>query len=778
MVKLIIAEKAIAGKKISEILSNGSEKTELVQGIPVFHFSFKDSDFLLVPLKGHIMDVGFPSHLRYWIGVDVRKLASSEILYLPTEHAIASLLKKKAVNADEVIIATDADREGEAIGVEALRFIKEVNPKIKISRAYFSAITPKDLKQAFDSLTKVDFNFADSADARREIDLMWGAALTRFLSLVSGRLGKQFLSSGRVQSPTLALIIQREKERLAFKQEKFWVLNAEFDKKGKHFFAEHKKGRFKEKLEAEKIIEKKPKTGLVARVVKKEKTIRKPVPFNTTEFLKAANAIGFTASRAMELAESLYMSGYTSYPRTDNQTFPSTIDLTEILLELKKVPDFSPAVDKILSFKALNPSRGKQTKDHPPIHPVAFAVREKLGSEKWRIYELICRRFLAILAEDALTENITAEISLAREPFIARGQRILKQGWKECYPYSRLAEVILPDLQKGDEVNLVKLDLEESITLPPPRFSQGSLISLMDRLGLGTKATRAEILNKLIQRNYVKGAKDLEPNKVAFVVIETLERHAPDLVKPSMTSLLEKEMDDIAAGKKAKAEVVNESRKLLLEVLEQMFKEKEAIGRELRESLKAQEVIGKCLRCGSDLLIRFGRTGKRFVGCKGYPNCTQTYPLPQKGSLSPLNKQCPLCSAPLIKLTGRRFKLEICINPDCPSKDEWKKKMREKQEAKEKQEKEKQEKQLLEPKKKKAMEKPALIEKEEIKETAPEEKQKEVKKRKSKKEKQESKEENTGEQEKTEKPVEKPVVEPKKKKARKPRKAEKEIKSK
>lgn len=689
MVKLIIAEKAIAGKKIAEILSEGKEKTELVKGIPAFHFSFKNSDCILVPLKGHIVDVGFPKHLNYWVGVDVRTLADSEIIYFPTEQDIVSLLKKKAVNADEVIIATDADREGEAIGVEALRFIKEVNPKIKAKRAYFSAITPKDLSQAFNALTDVDYNFADSADARREIDLIWGATLTRFLSLVSGRLGKQFLSSGRVQSPTLALIVQREKERLAFRQEKFWVLRAEFDKKGSRFWAEHKKGRFKEKLDAEKIIEKKPEKGLVARVVKKEKTLRKPVPFNTTEFLRAANAIGFTASRAMELAESLYMSGLISYPRTDNQCFTSTLDLKEILLELKKVNEFSYAVEKILAMNSIIPSRGKLTKDHPPIHPVASASRDKLGGEKWRIYELVCRRFFAVLGEDALTENIVAEISLAKEPFVANGQRILKQGWKEFYPYSKLTEVILPELKKGDEVKLVRLDLEEGITLPPPHFSQGGLISLMDRLGLGTKATRAEIITKLIQRHYVIGAKNIVPNKVAFVVTETLEKHAPNIVRPKMTSLLEKEMDEIAAGKKSKEDVVKESRKLLLEILETLMKAKNEIGQELRESLREQNVIGKCPRCGKELVIRFGRTGKRFVGCRGYPNCTQTYPLPQKGFIMPLDKQCPECKSSLFKLTFGRRHLELCVNPDCPSKDEWKQKMREKAEAKEKEAKEK-----------------------------------------------------------------------------------------
>ncbi|MBI5884931.1 DNA topoisomerase I [archaeon] len=684
MVKLIISEKAIAGKRIAEILSNNTEKTELVQGIPLFHFTFNDDEYLLIPLKGHIVDVDFPKRLNYWQGVDVRLLAKSEIIYYPTAVALAGLLKKHAVNASEVIIATDADREGEAIGVEALRFIKEGNPKVKIKRAYFSAITPKDMHQAFSALAEVDYNFADSADARREIDLMWGASLTRFLSLVSGRLGKQFLSSGRVQTPTLEIIVSREKERLAFKQEKFFIVSAEFEKGGEKFTAEHKKGRIADRLEAEQIIALKESKGIVSRVAKKEKVLKRPVPFNTTEFLRAASAIGFSASKAMEVAESLYMSGHTSYPRTDNQCFASTIDLKEILLELRKVNEFSAFAEKLLSLNQLNPSRGKETKDHPPIHPVAFASKDRLGGEKWRIYELICRRFLACLLDDALVEAMMAELMLGREPFIARGQRILKAGWKEAYPYSKLTEVILPDLKKGDEAKLLKLGMEEGLTQPPPHYSQGTLIALMDELNLGTKATRAEIISKLVQRQYVAGLKQMTPNKVAFAVIDCLEKHAPDLVKPSMTALLEKEMDEIAAGKKSKQEVVDESRKLLLEVLELLVKEKNAIGSALRESLKQDSVLGKCPRCGKDLLIRFGRSGKRFVGCSGYPSCTQTFPLPQKGFITPLDKPCPQCGYPLFGLSGRRFRLEICLNTDCPSKDEWKQKMKEKAEKAEK----------------------------------------------------------------------------------------------
>ncbi|MEW6294793.1 MAG: DNA topoisomerase [Candidatus Diapherotrites archaeon] len=497
--KLIISEKPIAGKRIAEILSHGSISVSAQEKAQLFEFRKEGKEFGVIPLKGHIVEVDFPEKYSKWLGTDVRELIFAPIEYKGAEKAIITLLKKKAKDAEEVIIATDADREGESIGVEAVNYLKEKNPKIKISRAHFSAITPKDIDAAFQKLRKVDFALADSADARREIDLIWGAVLTRFLSLVSGRMGKEFLSVGRVQSPVLALIVKREKEIQAFKPEEYFLLKAIFEKDGKKFEAYHKKGQFKDRKEAEKILEKKKDKGIVVKVDKKIRTITKPLPFNTTSFLRSATALGFSAGEAMSIAEDLYMNGFISYPRTDNEVYPQNLDLMEVLNELGKVNEFNALVKKIHLQKEIVPSKGKKSEDHPPIYPVSSAQKNKLNERQWRIYELVARRFLATLAEDALTENISVEIDLNGEPFIATGQRILKLGWKEFYPYSTLSETLLPELNKGDIVKLIKLDLLEKWTQPPPRYSQGALIKLMEDLGLGTKCltgdTKIKVLN-------------------------------------------------------------------------------------------------------------------------------------------------------------------------------------------------------------------------------------------------------------------------------------------
>ena len=671
---LIVSEKPIAGKRIAEILSDGKIEQSFEKKAVFFVFEKEKKQFTMVPLKGHIVDVDFPLQYKSWLGTDLKRLVDAEIKYAETQKEIADLLKKVAPNIDEIIIATDADKEGESIGLEALNILKQLNPKAKIKRALFSAITPKDMQKAFSNLGEFDYNLADSADARREIDLIWGAVLTRFLSLVSGKLGKEFLSMGRVQGPTLGLIVAREKERIAFQIKPFWELIATFKKGAQEFLAEHKHGRFWKKEEALKAFDcQKPPIGIVKGIEKKKRTIARPIPFNTTGFLRAATAMGFSASVAMSIAESLYQAGFISYPRTDNCVYPQTLDLKEVLTELGKLKEFSPMVKKLLSMPKLVPSAGKEAKDHPPVHPVSAAQKTFLSPQNWKIYELVCRHFFATLAEDAETENLAVEIDLNKQPFVAHGQIFLKLGWKEFYPYSKASEVILPELAVGDRLDLLKLDFLEKATEPPARYSQGALIKAMSDLNLGTKATRAEIIQKLYYRQYISGQKAIVPNKIAFAVIDSLEKYHDKIVKPEMTAELEKQMDLVAAGTKTKPEVVTESRKLLSVSLDELLKNRASIGSLLREALRADSVIGKCNapNCGGSLLMRFGKTGKRFLGCSNYPKCTNTFPLPQKGKIIPTEKTCAICGSPVIQVFARR-RFEMCVNMNCSSKDEWK----------------------------------------------------------------------------------------------------------
>jgi DNA topoisomerase-1 len=259
--------------------------------------------------------------------------------------------------------------------------------------------------------------------------------------------------------------------------------------------------------------------------------------------------------------------------------------------------------------------------------------------------------------------------------FVALGQVILKMGWKEFYPYSVLKETILPPLAKGDRVNLLDLVMDAKETQPPARYSQSALIKLMDELGLGTKATRHEIINKLYSRKYIVGLKSIEPTAVAFAVIDALEKYCNTVTKPDMTVALEKEMDSVAAHKTSKGVVVSDSRKMLGGIVSVLMEKRIEIGSAMRGALRNDSIAGKCTRadCSGSLVMRFGKTGKRFLGCSNYPACTQTYPLPQKGKLAFTSSTCPLCRAPMVRLVVKRRALDLCVNMDCASKDEWKK---------------------------------------------------------------------------------------------------------
>lgn len=672
--QVIIAEKAIAGKRVAELLADsGKVLTKGSNSLPVFEFRYQNEPAIVVPLKGHVMEVIFPKEYSNWHATDLKTLAKASLIYEPTYGGLVSTLKETIKSATSVVVATDADREGESIGVEALNMAGVKRNDNRVKRAYFSAITKKDLETAWKELTPLDYRLADSADARREIDLLWGASLTRYISLSSKRTGKDFLSVGRVQTPTLRLVVDRQKEINAFKPEKFWEVLGTFEKNGEIFEASHQKQPFKTAEEAKAIVAKKPEKAQVKNVKAVEKIVKRPIPFNTTEFLRSATNIGFSAGAAMSVAESLYMAGFISYPRTDSSAYPVNLDLKEILVALQKGP-FEKEASKILQ-KPLNPSVGKETKDHPPIHPVAVAQKNQLDPKQWKIYELVVRRFLATLSEDAKVLATTVLLDVSGETFVANGQIILHKGWKEVYHYSQLNETVLPKLEEGEWVKVVDVKELEKQTQPPARYSQGALIKLMEQLGLGTKATRAEIIQKLLNRGYLVGSKMLEANPIGFTVIDTLTQYCPIVTEAKMTADTEKEMDDIASGSRTKETVVNHSREQLVNVLDTLLTNKDEIGVKLRQTVLAAEDYGLCGKCnvGHFRLLK-GKTGKRFVGCSNYPTCSNTYPLPQKGRLQPLGTKCSVCNAPMVRVIAMKRKSEYCLNFSCSTKSDWGKK--------------------------------------------------------------------------------------------------------
>lgn len=669
--KLIISEKDSTAKRISAILSGGKAKVDKINTVAVYSFKYKDADYLAIGLRGHIIKVDFPKEYSNWQQVEPTDLIDAPLVKVISQKNISGALKKVAKDAKEIIIATDFDREGELIGVEALEQANKASGEVPVSRARFSSLTNQEIIQSFENLDKIYYDLAFAGEARQKIDLIWGATLTRFLSLASTRLGKSFLSVGRVQSPTLSLIVNKEKERQAFVPTSYWQIKADFETETKEKIeASHKADRFLVKEEADKAFGLMAQESKVLSINATRKFLQPPAPFNTTAFFTAASALGINPAAAMNVAEGLYMQGLISYPRVDNTVYPETMELEPVVQMLGNVPDFKPAVDAILKQKKIEPTRGKkQATDHPPIHPTDIANKEKLTSREWRIYELVARRFLATLAEKAEQESLRIDITSGTEVFIARGQRILTEGWLLSYPYSRKKDAELPQMTEGQKLILINKTMEDKETQPPGRFGQGRLIEEMEKLGLGTKATRHSIIQNLYERGYVHGD-PIEPTELGVAVADALQNHAYLITTNAMTAELEKDMDSIAEGSTKQENVVDKSRLMLDNIMQQLKAKKEQVAEGIRAGIKLDQILGTCSNCGKNLrIMRAKKSKKRFVGCTGYPECTNSYPLPQFGSIVSTGETCGECNSPKVKVISKGSRPWIlCIDPQCPTK--------------------------------------------------------------------------------------------------------------
>ena len=661
MKTLVICEKNIAARRIAQIISSGNYRQSRLYGVP--YYTFNDGEWRIIGLRGHILKLDYPPEYNKWEGTSLMKLVDIEPMKKVESKNIVQAIKRLAEGVDRVIVATDYDREGELIGVEALNVIPKVQ---EVRRARFSSLTPYEIKKAFENLVDVDYNLSQSAEARQIIDLAWGATLTRFISLSSGKVGKDFLSVGRVQSPTLALIVEREKERDAFVPTPYWQIKAMLRSNEISFPAIHEKGKFWDEGEAKKVYDavKNAKKGVIKKFIKERKEEFPPPPFNTTSFLNEASKLGYTAASAMKIAEDLYTRGIISYPRTDNTVYPPGLPIKSILKKLEQA--FPKEVKEIIANGREKPMRGKKiAHDHPPIHPVEAAKKEKLESREWKIYELIARRFLATLSKNAVVEIINADIEINDEIFKAKGYEIIEANWKNVYPYIKTQENRIEG-EEGRIVDVVGIKKLKDETKPPKRYTQGSLILKMESYNLGTKSTRHEIIDKLYKRNYIKG-RTIVPTPSGIAVTEALQRGAEIITKPDMTADLEKKMNEIAEGKISLKEVVNESRDILKKILKMLEERKHHIGDALKEAISKQNFFGKCSQCGGNLSIMRSRKGKRFLGCSNFPKCSNSYPLPQKGSISFDGEYCKVCGAPIVTVTYKG-KWKQCVNMNCPSK--------------------------------------------------------------------------------------------------------------
>ncbi len=721
--RLIITEKNNSAKKIAEILSGGTAKDGASYKVPFYEWSDSEGDHLAIGLKGHVVSPAFPEGFSNWQETDLHELIDAELVKEATDKNVVKAVRKAAKDAASIVIATDYDREGELIGLEALEQVLESNPDVvpdtlasrpPVKRARYSALTREEIERAFSVLDDLSYDLAYAGAARQDIDLIWGATLTRAVSLATRRFGSNFLSVGRVQSPTLALIVERELERRAHVAKPYWELFARFAHPDGAFEAHHTTDKFWERAEADAALAGTESPGVVKEVSSRRNTRKPPTPLNTTAFTTdASSRLGITPAAAMRIAEDLYMDGFISYPRTDNTVYPRSLNTRELVSSLVRIPDFDAAAG--LLEGDLQPTRGrKETTDHPPIHPTQAIYPNALEGPKRRVYELVVRRFLATFSPPMITESTRADIEAGSETYFVRGSVVVDPGFASIYTYARSADDEIPKLEQGQS-----LDLEgdpwivDKETQPPSRISQGKLIELMEERGLGTKATRADIIQKLYDRGYVF-SNPPEPSETGIALYKAFHSYVPRMATPEMTAELEQDMDEIAAGNTSKEDVLRISREMLHATTKDLEEQREDLAKQIWAGMDEDKFLGPCKVCaeagrkqddGSPNRLRIIelKGGKRMYGCEGWirppeqkeggpppsanpDSCPVSGPLPGRGyELWRLEERCSICEQ-MPRLTVKGFRgrpWKLCLNDDCPSMIEMRAKRAERQAAKE-----------------------------------------------------------------------------------------------
>lgn len=484
------------------------------------------------------------------------------------------------------------------------------------------------------------------------------------------------MSIGRVQGPTLSLIAEREAEIAAFKPTPYWQLLALYPYEGENAEFWHEKDKFWEKGEAESALAASKKSGTVESVERKRTHLNPPHPYDlTTLQVDAYRCFGYSPAKTLEIAQSLYEAALISYPRTSSQKLPAELGLDKIIRLLAANPIYAGLAGKLVAAKRFKPAEGEKSDS---AHPAVFPTGEKpqgLGKYEANLYDLIVKRFLACFAEPATKEYLKVVLLLGTQRYVGNGATVLKKGWLDFFgEYVKSQEKSLPVLKQGERVTVKSIEMLEKETQPPKRFTPASIIKELEKRGLGTKATRSQILETLYNRGYVADRKSIQATAFGMAVFSALSKNCPEITSEELTKDIESELELIQSGETEAGKVFERGKRDLEKILAH-FKEREvAIGEKLKEGLQEarQEArtLGTC-KCGGNLVMRKSRYGL-FVGCDKYPECRQTYPLPHNALIESQGRACEKCGTPVVKVIrkGKR-PFVMCLDPNCASKAGW-----------------------------------------------------------------------------------------------------------
>lgn len=619
--------------------------------------SFLGKDYKVLSSYGHIRDLP-----KGKLGIEVEKdFEPTYVIPTKARKAVTSL-KKASKEAEEVILATDEDREGEAIAWHLARILELENPE----RIVFHEITEEAVKEALRNPRKIDEDRVLAQQARRILDRLVGYNLSPFL----WRKVSRGLSAGRVQSVAVRLVADREKEITAFKPQEYWSIEADLEKEGSVFRALlQKKGgktidklEIKTKKEADAIVKGLQKAEYVVEKLEHKEARRNPLPPFTTSTLQQTSwqQLRYPAKLTMQVAQQLYEQGLITYHRTDSLNLSQlSLSAGRAFIEKTYGSWYLPSSPRV--FK--NRSKGAQ-EAHEAIRPTNAGKTPDasgLTGPKAKLYDLIWRRFLASQMAPALVEATTADIAANDCLFRATGQVLRFDGFLKLYPM-KFEETDLPKLKEGEELSLKELLSLQHFTQPPARYTEASLIKALEENGIGRPSTYAPILSTIQERGYVDRdeTRRLFPTDLGQAVNTLLVEHFPTIVDINFTANMEQDLDEVARGKKQWVPMLQEFYRPFEENLKKKYEE-------VSKKDIVKEVEGKvCPECGAPLVMRFGRFGQ-FYACSRFPECRHTEPLEKNKPVS-LGIACPKCkTGEIVGKRTRRGKIFYACNryPAC-----------------------------------------------------------------------------------------------------------------
>ena len=619
---------------------------------------------------------------------------------MPDKKKIITQLRKASKDADVVYLATDPDREGEAISWHLLEAANIAKSKVK--RVVFHEITREAINEAFEHPRELDYNLIDAQQARRILDRLVGYRLSPVLW---GKV-KRGLSAGRVQSVALRLVVDREREIGAFVPVEYWSIESTLAKKllngskridfkaALHSLKGKKRIEISDGGRANEIVTDLEGAEYSVVSVRRRETRRRPAaPFITSTMQQeASRKLRFTARRTMQVAQQLYEGisigsegevGLITYMRTDSTNVASTaLKEASDYIKDKFGAEYAPGSPRTYTTKV----KGAQ-EAHEAIRPTSILrapenIRQNLNGEQFRLYDLIWKRMLASQMNDALFDSTRVDISAKSMKsdneylFRATGSVMKFAGFRTVYMEGSDDNAAadedtapLPDLADGDALNCLKVTPEQHFTQPPPRFTDATLIRTLEEQGIGRPSTYAPIIATIMDRDYVRKDKGrFVPTQLGLVVTDFLTPNFPDVMNIGFTAKMEEQLDDIADGELEWEPMLKEFYRPFEESIEKTMKEAERVPRESLE----EETGESCELCGNPMVIKSGRYG-RFMACKGYPECKNTKPVesPEEKAIRELVSEdvdefCDKCERPMAVKTGRNGRFLACTGyPEC-----------------------------------------------------------------------------------------------------------------